>query len=218
MIKAPIIIIFLILLASVYAFGQSVNGTLMETRNLPSANAAADFSNSTASIIVPFGTTAQRPSSPSTGMLRYNTDAGSLEYYSSVWGSIVPALSTFNNSASHSIVTTAAAANGFQISATRNASVSYSISISTTANIGGTANGYVILEIAATNSSSAGDWQEISRLTNSQTITLAIALQSVQVIAGTLSGIIPSGYYARLRSVSSSGSPTFSFISGQEVY
>lgn len=123
----------------------------------------------------------------------------------------------FTNNASHSFITTAAAANGFQLSTTRDAAVSYGVQISTTATIGGNASGYVVLEIAATNSTTAADWKEISRITNSQTITLALALQSVQISGGALQGMIPAGYYARLRTVNVSGTPTYTFNSGQEV-
>ena len=40
----------------------------------------AEFS-STAHIVLPKGTTAERPSSPSTGALRYNTDTSTVEYW-----------------------------------------------------------------------------------------------------------------------------------------
>ena len=43
--------------------------------------------NSTGAVTIPKGTTAQRPSSPVTGMLRYNTTLNKLEGYSSNnWG------------------------------------------------------------------------------------------------------------------------------------
>lgn len=123
----------------------------------------------------------------------------------------------FNNVPSHSIVTTAAAANGWQISSTRNAMATYSVNISTTATIGGASDGYVVEEVAATNSTTASDWKEISRSRNGQTISLAIVLQSVQNIGYQLMGIVPAGYYVRIRSVNTSGTPTYTFISGQEV-
>lgn len=123
----------------------------------------------------------------------------------------------FQNAPSRTIQTVAAAANGWQISTTRDASVGYACSITTTATIGGASTGYVVLEICANNSATAANWQEIDRLTNSQTITLAIALQSVQVIGASVRGIVPAGYYARARSVASSGTPTFALLSGQEV-
>lgn len=124
---------------------------------------------------------------------------------------------SFTNNASRTIQTVAAAANGWQISSTRDSQVNYSVAITTTATIGGASTGYVVTEVATTNSSTAGDWQEVGRVTNSQTITLAIALQSVQVIGGQITTIVPAGYYVRLRSVSSSGTPSFAYNSGQEV-
>jgi len=45
--------------------------------------------NTTGSIIVPKGSTAQRPGSVQTGMTRYNTDIDNLEYYrTSGWQAI----------------------------------------------------------------------------------------------------------------------------------
>lgn len=124
---------------------------------------------------------------------------------------------TFTNNASRSIVTNASAANGWQVSPTRPANVAYSVAITKTATIGGGSTGYVLLEIAATNSATPGDWQEVARLYNGQTITLAVALQSVQVIAGQIGCVVPVGYYVRLRSVNVAGSPSYSYQSGQEV-
>lgn len=124
---------------------------------------------------------------------------------------------SFNNIPSHSIVTTAAAANGWQISSTRNASVFYSVNVNTTATIGGASDGYILLEIAATNSTTASDWKEVSRTRNGQTVTLALALNSIQNIGSELMNIVPAGYYVRLRSVNVSGTPTYTYVSGQEV-
>jgi len=44
--------------------------------------------SSTASVRLPNGTTAQRPGTPQTGMIRYNSDTGSFEGYTTTWGSI----------------------------------------------------------------------------------------------------------------------------------
>lgn len=49
--------------------------------------ATLTFSN-TASIRLPNGTTGQRPGSPASGMIRYNSDTGSFEGYTTTWGSI----------------------------------------------------------------------------------------------------------------------------------
>lgn len=129
----------------------------------------------------------------------------------------LPSALSFNNTPSHSIVTTAGAANGWQISSTRNTSVFYSVNVNTTATIAGNADGYVVLEISATNSTTASDWKEVSRTRNGQSLSLALTLQSVQNIGSELMNIVPAGYYVRLRSVNVSGTPTYSYISGQEV-
>jgi hypothetical protein len=47
----------------------------------------ANFKQSTISgyIVLPKGTTAQRPSNPVANMIRYNTDLKILEYYTTAW-------------------------------------------------------------------------------------------------------------------------------------
>lgn len=124
-----------------------------------------------------------------------------------------------NNQSTKTIQTVAASANGFQVSSTRDAFVSYSVSVTTVVQIGVGTNvsGYIALEVAATNSSTAGDWVEISRSGSGQNIGLALALSSTQVTSGSVSGTVPAGYYARLRSVNSNGTPTYAYLSGQEV-
>lgn len=133
-----------------------------------------------------------------------------------VWAEtqIIPA--ALIQGASHSIVT-GTGATGFQISATRNAFASYSVTATTTATIGGNSSGTVVLEVAPTNSATASDWVEIARFTNGQAISLAVALQSVQTLAGQLNGMVPAGYYAKIRSINNSGTPTYAYNSGQEV-
>lgn len=136
------------------------------------------------------------------------------------WTAMGPITRSFNNAPGRStIVTTAAAANGFQVSSSRDAIVNYSVTITTTVQIGVATNvdGYVILEIAATNSSTAGDWTEIARVSQAQNIGLALALSSAQKGGGQIGGVIPAGYYARLRSVNVAGTPTYTYNSGQEV-
>lgn len=122
---------------------------------------------------------------------------------------------SFTNNASRSL-TTSTGASGFQVSSTRDSAVNYNVTSSTTATIGGASSITVVLEIAPTNSSTAGDWVEISRFSNGQTITLAVILQSVQTSAGNLGGVIPAGYYAKLRTITS-GTASASYNTGQEV-
>lgn len=125
----------------------------------------------------------------------------------------------FNNAPSPTIQTVAGAANGDQLSSTRAAMVAYSVTITTAVQIGVIANveGYVVLEICPTNSTTAGDWIEIARKTTAQIIGLAIALSSTVKGGGTISGVVPVGYFRRLRSVNVAGTPTYIYNSGQEV-
>ena len=55
--------------------------------NAPNAQAKLHI-NSTDSIIVPLGSNAQRPSNPAEGMLRYNSDLTTIEFYSDEWNSL----------------------------------------------------------------------------------------------------------------------------------
>ena len=73
----------------------SADATLVLQTN--SANAVVIDSNQNANLVVttatilPRGTTAQRPSSPKNGMIRYNTDLSKVEFYSaytSSWTSL----------------------------------------------------------------------------------------------------------------------------------
>lgn len=104
----------------------------------------------------------------------------------------------------------------FQVSATQDSWVSYSVQITVTASIGGGQNGDVILEIA-TNSGFTTGVQTLSITGTGQTYTLAIALQGVQPQTGVVSGFVPAGYYARLRTVNNAGTPAFSYRAGQEA-
>lgn len=104
----------------------------------------------------------------------------------------------------------------FQVSTTRQFMVTYSGSITTTANIAGGQDGSIILEIAS-DSGFTSNVQTLSSCRNSQTYTLAVAIQGVQINVTPLHGFVPIGYYVRLRTVSTTGSPTFAFVSGQEV-
>lgn len=117
---------------------------------------------------------------------------------------------------SHSIVT-GTGATGFQVSSTRNATVNYNVKITTTASIAGNADGYITLEVAPTNSATAADWVEVGRCGNSQALTLAITLQSVQGTTCQLSVDLPTGTYAKLRSVTTTGTVSFVYVSGRET-
>lgn len=104
----------------------------------------------------------------------------------------------------------------FQVHATRPAMVFYSVQMTITANISSGQNGDVILEIAS-DSGFTANVQTVSINGNGQTYSLAIALGSVQPTTMAVSGFVPSGYYARIRTANNTGTPTYSYRAGQEV-
>lgn len=104
----------------------------------------------------------------------------------------------------------------FQVSANQASFVFYSVQITVTASITGGQNGDVILEIAS-NSGFTTNVQTLAISGVGQAYTLAIALQGVQPQTGVVSGFVPAGYYARLRTVNNTGTPAFSYRAGQEV-
>lgn len=104
----------------------------------------------------------------------------------------------------------------FQPSATRDCQVTYSTDISCTSTLLGGQSGTVILEIA-TNAGFTTGVQTIAQFTNSNSVSLAIAITVVQINTACLSGYVPAGYYVRLRTVNNTGTPTFTYTAGQEV-
>lgn len=99
-------------------------------------------------------------------------------------------------------VATVDTATGFQLSSTLATDVKYDIDLSCTATIGGASSITVVLETANTNSSTPSDWTEVARVSNGQTVTLAIILQSIQTATLSLAvDDIPAGKFIRLRSI-----------------
>lgn len=123
---------------------------------------------------------------------------------------------SFTNAATKTLVTSPTAQGGVVLDASRDVSASYWVDSSITTNIGGTSSLTVFLEIAATNSATAGDWTTISKASNGNTITLAIALQSVQPQTLNLGAIIPAGQYMRVR-YATAGTASATYGGGQEV-
>lgn len=105
---------------------------------------------------------------------------------------------------------------GFQISTTRDSLVNYSVDVSATLSLVTGQVGTVFLEIAS-DSGFTTNLQELGRFVNGNSGTLTIGLNLTQNVTGTLSGFVPSGYYARLRTANTTGTPTFTYRSGQEV-
>lgn len=104
----------------------------------------------------------------------------------------------------------------FQVSSTRDANVSYAVEVSASLSLSGGTQGTAYLEIF-TNSGCTTGTQEVTRFTNGNSGTLTIGLGLTQVISGQLSGIIPAGAWAKIRTQNNTGTPTFTSRPGQEV-
>lgn len=113
---------------------------------------------------------------------------------------------TFNNSATKTINGA-----GVQLSTTRDASVTYTIThtIALTL-ILSSGSSQVYLEISPNNST----WTTISQAGYSDGVAVAVSL--TKTTTNNVQGIVPSGYYVRLRSIVSGGGST-TYTNGQEV-
>lgn len=138
-----------------------------------------------------------------TGVATYNNSTGVLNVptYSLYVPSINAVTRTINSST-------------FTPSTTLQATLNYSIQISCTATIGGNAAGSVLLQYSTNGGST---WNNAGTVSNSNTVTLAIVLNSVTVQTCILTAIVPPNALCRLVPTTT-GTTTITYISGQEVY
>lgn len=134
-----------------------------------------------------------------------------------------PSLSTVATSGSYNDLSNLPAARSFtapsrtlnsaayQISASRDSLVFYSISISATISLTTGQTGTVNLQMSAT---SGGTYTTIGTLTNGNTGTLTLGLNLTQTQSAVLSCVVPAGYYVKLVST---GTATNTIVSQQEV-
>lgn len=148
----------------------------------------------------------QDPASAFDGMNKETADAAG--------ATILTALARTTSTLSLSLV--GSGATGTQLSATKASSVKLNVSTSTTSSIGGPATSLVALKICSTNNATEASWTTVGTLENDQTITLAITLNSVQVMKGQLLADIPAGWYVKLVN-SGSGTHSEAFVSGQQT-
>lgn len=102
----------------------------------------------------------------------------------------------------------------FTPSSTLQATLNYCIQISCTASIGSNASGSVLLQYSTNGGSS---WNDAGTVRNSNTVTLAVALNSVTIQTATISAAVPPNALCRLVP-SSSGTTSITWVSGQEIY
>lgn len=124
--------------------------------------------------------------------------------------------STTRTTSTQSISLVGTGATGTQISATNDSTVRFTVSTSTTSTIGGPATSVVTLKKCITNSATEGDWTSVAILESDQTITLAIVLQSVQVVKGQLSTDLPAGWFVKLVNTGT-GTHSEAFVSGEKT-
>lgn len=92
----------------------------------------------------------------------------------------------------------------------------YSVSVACTLSLSGGQAGSIVLEYAD-NSAFTSNVKTAAQLSNANTGTLTIGLNTLQTMGGVVSGIIPVGKWARLRTVNTTGTPTQTSISSQEI-
>lgn len=107
-------------------------------------------------------------------------------------------------------------ATGTQISSTKDCTVKLSLSTSTTSNIGGPSTSVIALKICATNNATEASWTTVATLENDQTISLALALNSVQVMKAQLQTDVPAAWYVKLVN-SGTGTHAESVLAGQQT-
>lgn len=104
----------------------------------------------------------------------------------------------------------------FQVSATRDARVSYSVDITVSVTLGGTPRGYAYLRTYTDSACTAGQQTVVSGSSGMpSTLAVVVGLQNLGTIS--LPATIPAGLWARIETVNDSGAPVFAARQGQEV-
>lgn len=101
----------------------------------------------------------------------------------------------------------------FQPSSSQPSWVYYTIRISCSATIGGSSAATITLQYS---NDSGSTWIDVGQLENSNTITLAIALNSTTIQTAQLSGYIPKNVICRMNQTTS-GTTTITYVKGQET-
>lgn len=102
----------------------------------------------------------------------------------------------------------------FTVSSTRQAFVTYNVTISCTATIGSASTGSIALQYSI---NAGSTWITVGTVSNSNTVTLAVVLNSVQISGGQVSGYVPANALVRLVPTTS-GTTALTYLTGQETY
>lgn len=104
----------------------------------------------------------------------------------------------------------------FQISTTQDAFVSYAVDVAATLSLVTGQTGTVTLQYAD-DSGFTTNVKTIQASVNGNTGSLTIGLNLTQTATATVSGMVPAGKYAKLVTANTTGTPTFTFKTAQEV-
>lgn len=102
----------------------------------------------------------------------------------------------------------------YSISGTNYVDIRFSGSVSCNLSLSGGQAGEIYLEKSANGSTG---WATIGVLPASNTGTLTIGLNTIQISGGQISTLLPPGYFWRFRTNSTTGTPTFTFLGGEEI-
>ena len=113
--------------------------------------------------------------------------------------------------------TTGTGATGFQISSTQGAMVFYTVTVQASATIGSNSNGTIFLEVSPTNSATPDSWIINGQHGVNHSVSLILTLSSVVGVTSQLSTFVPVGYYAKLRTATTTGTVTYTYVTGIEM-
>lgn len=135
------------------------------------------------------------------------------------WANTNTASSTFiKNKPSMVFATTSRSLNtAFQVSATRAAFVSYTVDVASTLSLLAGETGTVVLEYAD-DSGFTTNVKTVQSVVSGNAGTLTLGLGLTQTTSASLTGIIPAGKYVRIRTINTTGTPTFTYRAEQEVF
>lgn len=102
----------------------------------------------------------------------------------------------------------------YSISGTSFVDIKFSGSISCNLSLTGGQAGEIYLEKSANGTTG---WVIIGIVPSSNIGTLTIGLNTTQVSGGQLSTLLPPGYFWRFRTNNTTGTPTFTFLGGEEI-
>lgn len=191
------------------------NTTSASTTALQKGNGAGGLTDATLATVATTGAYSSLTGLPTIPAAQVNSDWNSSSGVSQILNKpTIP--STLRTTSTLSLSLVGTGATGTQISATNDSSVKLTVSTSTTSTIGGPSTSLVALKICSTNNATEGNWTTVTTFENDQTITLAIALNSIQTVKGQLSADVPATWYVKLVN-SGSGTHTETFVSGQQT-